>query len=96
MSSRFKQSQDGESWVTWSELALNENVSTVGDSQLIHTRVSMDPSIVWERLESIYMLQRLGSVILMWQKFFQLKKTEEVMIQAYTASIHRECQGFCL
>ena len=33
-------------WVTWSELALNEIVSAVGDSRLVHTRVSMDPSIV--------------------------------------------------
>ena len=74
-------------WVTRSELALNEIVSAVGDSQLVHTRVSMDPSIVWERLESVHMSQGLGSVISMWQRFFQLKKTEEVTIQAHTASI---------
>ena len=74
-------------WVTRSELALNEIVSAVGDSQLVHTRVSMDPSIVWERLESVHMSQGLGSVISMWQRFFQLKKTEEVTIQAHAASI---------
>jgi hypothetical protein len=74
-------------WVTRMELALNEIVSGVGDSQLVHTRVSMDPSVVWERLESIYMSQGLGSIISMWQRFFQLKKSEEVTIQTHAASI---------
>lgn len=74
-------------WVTRMELALNEIVSAVGDSQLVHTRVSMDPSVVWERLESIYMSQGLGSIISMWQRFFQLKKSEEVTMQAHAASI---------
>ena len=75
-------------WVARMELVLNEIVSAVGDSQLVHTRVSMDPSVIWERLESIHMLQGLGSVILMWQRFFQLKKSEEVTIQTHTASIY--------
>ena len=74
-------------WVTRMELALNEIVSAVGDSQLVHTRVSMDPSVVWERLESIHMSQGLGSIISMWQRFFQLKKSEEVTMQAHAASI---------
>jgi len=74
-------------WVTRMELALNEIVSAVGDSQLVHTRVSMDPNVVWERLESIHMSQGLGSIISIWQRFFQLKKSEEVMIQAHAASI---------
>ena len=74
-------------WVTQMELALNEIVSAVGDSQLVHTRVSMDPNVVWERLESVHMSQGLGSIISMWQRFFQLKKSEEVMIQAHAASI---------
>jgi hypothetical protein len=69
------------------ELALNEIVSAVGDSQLIHTRVSRDANIIWERLESIHMSQGLGSIISMWQRFFQLKKSEEVTIQAHAASI---------
>ena len=43
----------------------------------------MDPSIVWKRLD---MSQGLGSVISMWQRFFQLKKME-VTIQAHMASI---------
>ena len=74
-------------WVTRMELALNEIVSAVGDSQLVHTRVSMDPNVVWERLESVHMSQGLGSIISMWQRFFQLKKSEEVTIQAHAASI---------
>ena len=57
-------------WVTRMELALNEIVSAVGDSQLVHTRVSMDLNVVWERLESVHMSQGLGSIILMWQRFF--------------------------
>ena len=72
-------------WVTWMELALNEIVSAVGDSQLVHTRMSIDPNVIWERLESVHMLQGLGSIILMWQRFFQLKKSEEVTIQAHAS-----------
>jgi gag-polypeptide of LTR copia-type/Zinc knuckle len=75
-------------WVTRMELALNEIISVVGDSQLVHTRVSMDPSVVWERLASIHMSQGLGSIISMWQRFFQLKKLEGVTVQAHAASIH--------
>ena len=51
--------------VTRMELALNEVVSAVGDSQLVHTRVSMDPNVIWERLESVHVLQGLGSIISM-------------------------------
>ena len=75
-------------WVNQVELGLNEVVSGVGDSQLVHTRVSMDPSVVWERLASIHMSQGLGSIISVWQRFFQLKKLEEVTMQVHTASIH--------
>ena len=45
--------------------------------------------MLWERLESVHMSQGLGSIISMWQRFFQLKKSEEVMIQAHAASIHK-------
>ena len=76
-------------WVNRAELALNEVVSAVGDSQLVHTRVSMDPNVIGERLESIHMLQGLGSIILIWQRFFQLKKSGEVTIQTHTASIRK-------
>ena len=80
-------------WVNQAELALNEVISGVGDSQLVHTRVSMYPSVVWERLASIHMSQGLGSIISMWQRFFQLKKSEEVTMQAHAASIceHADC-----
>lgn len=74
-------------WVTRMELALNEIVSAVGDSQLVHTRVSRDASVVWERLASVHMSQGLGSIISMWQRFFQLKKSEGITMQAHAASI---------
>ena len=74
-------------WVTRMELALNEIVSGVGDSQLVHTRVSNDASVVWARLASVYMSQGLGSIISMWQRFFQLKKLEGITMQAHAASI---------
>ena len=74
-------------WVNQVELALNEVVSSMGDSQLVHTRVPMDPNVVWERLELVYMLQGLGSIISMWQRFFQLKMLEEVTVQAHAASL---------
>ena len=38
-------------------------------------------------MESVHMLQGLGSIILMWQRLFQLKKLEEVMVQAHAASL---------
>jgi hypothetical protein len=41
-------------WVTRMELALNEIVSAVGDSQLIHTRVSRDANVIWERLDNLF------------------------------------------
>jgi hypothetical protein len=74
-------------WVARMELALNEIVSAVGDSQLVHTRVSMDPSVIWERLRSVHMSQGLGSIISMWQRFFQLKKLEGVSFQAHAADV---------
>jgi gag-polypeptide of LTR copia-type len=74
-------------WVTRMELGLNEIVSAVWGSQLAHTRESMDPSIIWGRLESVHMLQGLGSIISMWQRLFQLKKSEGATVQAHAASI---------
>jgi hypothetical protein len=74
-------------WVSRMELALNEIVNAVGDSQLVHTRVSRDANVVWERLASVHMSQGLGSIISMWQRFFQLKKLEGVTMQAHAASI---------
>jgi len=76
-----------KAWVNRQEVALNEIVNEVGDSQLVHTRVSMDPHVVWERLKDVHMSQGLGSIIAAWQKFFQLKKSDGTSVQAHAATL---------
>lgn len=74
-------------WRTRVDLALNEIIGEVGDSQLVHTRVSRDPSVVWERLRATHMSQGLGSIIATWQRFFLSKKADNVSVQAHAGSI---------
>ncbi|RDB24314.1 hypothetical protein Hypma_008360 [Hypsizygus marmoreus] len=76
-----------KAWRTRVDLALSEIVGEVGDAQLVHTRSSRDPHLVWERLKSVHMSQGLGSVISTWQKFFQLKKASNVSVQAHAAAL---------
>src|ERR1700730_235741 len=74
-------------WRTRVDSALNEIIGGVTDGQLIHTRVSRDPKEVWERLKSVHESQGLGNLVATWQKFFQMKKSDDISVQTHVATI---------
>jgi len=76
-----------KAWRTRVDLALNEIIGEVSDGQLVHTRVSREPKVVWDRLKEVHESQGLGSVISTWQKFFQMRKANDVSIQAHAGAI---------
>ena len=78
-----------KAWQTRVDLALSEIIGEVSDSQLVHTRVSRNPTDIWERLQATHVSQGLGSIIAIWQRLFTLKKANDTSIQAH-ASVIRE------
>ncbi|PPQ86127.1 hypothetical protein CVT25_002763 [Psilocybe cyanescens] len=76
-----------KAWRIRMDLALSEIVGEVEDGQLVHTRVSRDPSDVWARLQDIHVSQGLGSAISTWQKLFQMRKAPAASIQEHVGMI---------
>jgi hypothetical protein len=70
-----------KAWSTRMDLALSEIVCEVEDGQLVHTRISRDPAVVWARLESIHLSQGLGSAISTWQKLFLISVVKAQALQ---------------
>jgi len=78
-----------KAWKSRNDLALSEIVTEVEDGQLVHTRFSRDPDIVWAKLKEVHNSQGLGSVISTWQRLFQIRKAPTTSIQEHASTMRK-------
>ena len=70
-----------------------QTVSTIrlylADDVVIHVLNESSPTVLWEKLEELYMAKSLTNALFLWKQFYQLRMTEGQSVQEHLSNFQR-------
>ena len=61
----------------------------LADDVVIHVLNESSPTVLWEKLEELYMAKSLTNALFLWKQFYQLRMTEGQSVQEHLSNFQR-------